>query len=391
MRDIGNIPGNLDPWAVTLDPVNQIGNSADDARFTLGNLSQPDPTAAFAWTDGVFPSAMASGQVLDLQVSPTTPTPSFAVTIHWGGAQVGRSLHGPYLCTSTINQSVSFSAPSATNPRIDYVVMRTADPGLDPTPTRSWFPVVLQGVPGASPLEPTSQITDADLLLAAVTIRPGASQVLSGDIADRRVFAAARGGAYLKSAVDNRPGAFPGMLRYNLAGASYETWNAAANAWVPVVPSAPWITYTPTLQTTNGNTVYLGGGGFSSGRYQITGKICHVYMYFEWGSAPWNGGSGIVWSPLPNNILSVNHRTQWVQAHLWVKNNVMIADFHGQGAVYPNFNSITPWFVKSRSDNSTETYKISTSPGAAGTGVPLVPGGFPEGGQLIINGEFEIQ
>jgi hypothetical protein len=87
----------------------------------------------------------------------------------------------------------------------------------------------------------------------------------------------------------------------------------------------------------------------------------------------------------------VNHRTQWVQAHLWVKNNVMIADFHGQGAVYPNFNSITPWFVKSRSDNSTETYKISTSPGAAGTGVPLVPGGFPEGGQLIINGEFEIQ
>lgn len=292
---------------------------------------------------------------------------------------------------STINQSIGFGTPSATNPRVDYVVMRVADPGIDTTPDKSWFPVVLQGSPGATPVEPIAQVRDTDLLLAAVTIRAGASQVLSGDISDRRVYAAARGGAYLKSAVDVRPGAFPGMLRYNLAERRYETWDLTAGAWVPVVPSSPWISYTPTLQTTNGNTVNLGGGGVSSGRYQIVGKICHVYMYFAWGAAPFNGGSGIIWSPLPNNIISVNNRTQWVQAHLWVKNNQMIADFQGQGAVYANYNSITPWFVLSRSDNATAPYTIATSGGAAGTSTPRVPGGFAEGGQLIINGEFEIQ
>jgi hypothetical protein len=292
---------------------------------------------------------------------------------------------------STINQSISFATASATNPRVDYVVMRVADPGIDTTPDKSWFPLVLQGSPGATPVEPIAQLQDTDLLLAAVTIRAGASQVLSGDISDRRLYTAARGGAYLKSAVDNRKGAFPGQMRYNLAERSYETWDATPGTWVPVVPASPWISYTPTLRTTHGHVVNLGGGGVSSGRYQILGKVCHVYMYFEWGAAGYNGGSGLIWSPLPNNIISVNFRTQWVQAHLWVKNNAMIADFHGQGAVYPNYNSITPWFVFSRSDNATAPYQIASSVGAAGTGIPRVPGGFPEGGQLIINGEFEIQ
>lgn len=339
----------------------------------------------------MYPSATASGQVLDLQVTATTPTPTLAVSIHWGGGQVGRALHGPYQCASTINQSIAFAAPSATNPRIDYVAMRVADPGVDSTPDKSWFPVVLQGSPGATPVEPLAQVLDSDLLLAAVTIRAGAGQVLSGDISDRRVFAAARGGSYLKSAVDNRNGAFPGQLRYNIAERSHETWDASLNVWVRVVPASPWISYTPLLQTSGGQTVQLGVGGFSSGRYQIIGKVCHVYMYFEWGSAPFNGGYGVVFSPLPNGVLSVNHRTQWTQAHLWVRQPSMVADFHGQGAVYPNYNSITPWFVYSRSDNATSPYLIATSQGSAGTGVPRIPSGFPEGGQLIINGEFEIQ
>lgn len=342
---------------------------------------------------------MASGQVLDLQVTATTPTPSYAVAIHWGGGQVGRALHGPYQCMSTINQSISFGTASSSNPRVDYVVMRSADPGVDTTPDKSWFPTVLQGSPGATPVEPTHLIQDADLLLAAVTIRRNASEILSGDISDRRVFAAARGGAYLKSAVDTRPGAFPGMLRYNMAGKVYETWDVGQSAWVSVVPSAPWVPFTPILRTTagpgpgvpGGQDVNLGGGGLSSGRYQVVGKICHIYMYFAWGSPPYNGGFGGIDALLPPNIVSVNFRTQWVQAHLWVKNNAMVADFHGQGAVYPNFTSITPWFVFSRSDNATAPYVIATSAAAAGTGVPRVPGGFPEGGQLIINGEFEIQ
>jgi hypothetical protein len=300
---------------------------------------------------------------------------------------------------STTNQSIAFGAPSATNPRIDYVIMRSADPGVDTTPDKSWSPAVLQGSPGATPVEPIAQLLDSDLLLAAVTIRAGAGQVLSGDISDRRVYAAARGGAYLKSAVDNRAGAFPGMLRYNLAERAYETWDAPQARWIPVVPSAPWVEFTPILRCTagpgpgvpGGNVINLGGGGISSGRYQILGKICHIYMFFAWGSPPYNGFSGGVDAVLPPGIVSVNNRTQWIQAHLWVKTNAMVADFHGQCAVYPNFATLTPWFVFSRSDNATAPYVIANTPAAAGTGVPLVPGGFPEGGQLILNGEFEIQ
>ena len=388
---MANNPGNLDPWAVTLDVDEQIGNSAADARFTLGNFGQPSPSGTFTFADGVYPSAMASGVVLDLLVTATSPSPTFAVSRNWGGGQVGRANYGPYQCASTNPETITFDAPHASNPRIDYVVMRVQDPGIDSSPTKSWLPVVLKGTAAVSPLEPSALVQDYDLLLAAVTIRAGTASILPGDISDRRVFVASRGAPYLKSAVDVRNGAFPGMMRYDLAARTYETWNTEADAWVAVVPSNPWVSYTPILQTTNGNTVNLGGGGFASGRYQIIGKICHIYMYFAWGSAPYNGGSGTIWSPLPNNIHSVNNRTQWVQSHLWVRNSAMIADFHGQGAVYANYNSITPWFVNSRSDNATQPYRIATTAGAAGTGVPLVSGGFPEGGELIINGEFEIQ
>jgi hypothetical protein len=386
-----NTAGNLDPWAVTLNIPNSIGNSTDDVRYTIGNFGQPDNSATFSWADGVYPSAMASGIVLDLRVTSTTPSPSMNVSINFGGGQVGRALHGPYQCASTTSQSVAITTANVSNPRIDYVVMRSADPGVDSSPTQSWFPVVLAGTPSATPLEPTASVQDGDLLLAAVTVRANSSSILSGDISDRRVFVASRGAPYLKSAVDNRAGAFPGMMRYNLATAAYETWNATQAAWLPVVPSSPWIDYSPRLQTYNGQTVNLGTGSFSTGRYQVQGKVCHIFMYFAWGSPPYNGGNGIIYSPLPSGIVTVNNQTQWIQCHLWNRTNADVGDWPGQAACYANNTGITPWFPWSQTNVRNAPYVIATAQGVAGTGTPYIAGGFPEGGQLTINGTFEIQ
>lgn len=388
---MANDAPNLSPWGISRDLVNGLGDTAQSARYDIGALAQAAPGNTFQWTDGIFPSASSGSTILDFQV---TPVSGLTLQINFGNAQIGRQNNGPYLGTSTAAQQVTLTTANSSNPRIDYVIIRSADPGVDSSPNKSWFPVVLVGTPAAIPGEPAAQLTDGDLLIAAVTVRTGTSTILAGDISDRRQYCAARGGVYVKSAIDTRPGSYPGQLRYNPTSKAYETWDADAVAWTLVVtPSVGWTQYTPRLIAAGtGTDVFRGDGATTFGRYQQVGKFVSVFMYFGWGSPPYNGHYGNITATMPSGMRSVVCQTQWTLAHIFIDHQPGGSwSIPGQGAVYSNTTTIEPRFPIDTSHSNLGTYRIATSQGAGGTGIPLISGGFPEGGELILNGTYEVQ
>jgi hypothetical protein len=123
-------------------------------------------------------------------------------------------------------------AAADTNPRVDLVVLR-----LNPT-SNTITPVVIKGQPAATnPSEPTVVVTDAanyDIPIAAVSVAAGATSLTSGNLFDRRIFAAMQWGTW---ETQSRPGTAlnPGAPRkgqpgFNSTLAAPEYWDGTA--WV---------------------------------------------------------------------------------------------------------------------------------------------------------------
>ena len=393
---MANNPNALNPLWTDRDVSNNTGVSAQAARMGLGNLTQAvGVTLGFA--NGVYPGRATGNTIQDMRVVATSPTPDMNVFVQTGGHVVNRSGRGPYLDYLQGGLSVPIGNSNASNPRKDYIIARVRDPGYDGNVLSTLQFLTIQGQAAASPIEPTSAVTDGDVVLACVTVRANTTQILDSDIEDRRHFNVARGGIYPKSATDNRAGAYPGQLRYNIANLTFEGWTGTN--WVPVASMTQWGEFTPELRSRGmsgvpDGPVNLGTNGNQARAYwSLLGRTLDFSYFFKWGTTGYFAPPGDIYTPLPryvNNQMFRNPgRTQWCHAHLFVNVPQLWGDFTGSGLLQGNVYDIVPFFVKGYANTVTAPYRVATSSGAAGTGTPLIPGGFPQGGELHLNGSVE--
>lgn len=392
---MANSAPHLEPAWVDKDAGNSNGVKAVDARYGIGALGQPAPGSTFTWSSGIYPGDSSGTTITDYQCTQTSPSATMAVTVQAGQSQVYRSLGGPYQGTSTATFNVSIGA-SNTSPRIDYVVMRFRDLGLDGSGSAvaTYAPIVLAGTPSGSPVEPTGLLTDGDLLLAAVTVRANTTSILNSDISDRRVYNVARGGIYPKSSSDTRNGAYGGHTRYNQASGAYEGWDGSN--WNVIAAPYTWSTFTPVLtyQGASGGgsgspgTVSLGTGGTALGRYLQVGKTLYLRYVFNGGTSP-NGGSGSIYTVLPGSFVSAMSGETQILAKLNTPATSGI--WNGVCFIPANSTQMFPYFPNSQSDNRMNQWMVANSPGVTGTGVPAVSGQLSNPSVLVIQGVVEVQ
>lgn len=388
---MSNVATLTDPTWVTRDSSNALGNTAMDARLGMAGLADPSTSSTYGFATGVFPGSASGSTILDCQVVQAASA-NMTVQVQPGNYQVGRANLGAYLGAVTGNTTVTVSGSNGSNPRVDYVILRVREPTVDGTVTATAQLLVLPGAPAATPSESAAaaQMTDGDLLLAAVTVRAGTTSVLQADISDRRVYAKARGGIGVKSASDASNGSYPGDRRWNLATANDEVWTGSG--WIPLASPSAWTAFTPRLLCSGtGTDIGLGSSSTRLGRYIQLGKVLHFNYYFRWGAQPWNGGYGRVYTLLPTGMTAPTY-SQWVQAHLWVNNQGLSADYKGQAGIGGFFGQtqLQPVFTKGGGADDDGYYTISgQATNGAGTGYPKIAGSYPEGGELTISGSIE--
>lgn len=393
---MGNVSNITDPFAVAQDVANSNGCGTDDVRMAMGGLGHPLPGGStFGYGSGIFPTITANGAVTDCQVQANSPTANMGATVNYGNYQIARSFHGIYLGALKAPISVTFAASNASNPRIDYVVIRIRDADVDsPAPARTADVVVFTGTPAPTPAEPSGQLTDGDLLLAAVTIRANTTQVLTGDIADRRVYAVARGGIYPMSTADTRVGGYPGQIRYNIATKIYEGWEPTSAAWVPFGSLTTWVTFSPQLYYLGGGAYdfskicSMGTGAITSARYNLVGKRLTMNYFFQWGSAPYNMGWGPVYTVLPTGM----YASQQTHLHTELFATPNSSRWDGNCLINSGSNIMQPQFPFHYQDNRLSWYQCASSSSRfSGTGIPLIVNDYPQGGTLSVAGTVEIQ
>lgn len=139
--------------------------------------------------------------------------------------------------------------------------------------------------------------------------------------------------------------------------------------------------------------VNLGTGGSRGCRYLRVGNRLHVLYLFLWGQAPWGAAPGRVATELPPGMLGSALASQYLHAQLWTLSGSQgHADFMGSGLVHPTARQyVQPMFPRSQSQCFLGHYAI-TGPTETQSdwSVPAIPGGFPEGGSLAIEGVLDI-
>jgi hypothetical protein len=396
---VSNTAPHQQPAVIDKDTTNNNGLTSQALRYGLGGLAQPAPLQTFQWATGVFPGDSNGSTITDYQVTQTSPSASMGVLVQPGQLIVNRSLGGPYIGTSNAAFTVTIPA-SNTNPRIDYVVMRVRDLGIDGvgSAVQTYAAVVLSGTPSGSPSEPVSQLTDGDVLLAAITVRANTTTILNSDISDRRLFVTAEGGIYPMSAVDSRNGAYPGHTRFNMNTGSTEQWNGSA--WVIIASPSVWSSWTPSLTylgagSVGAGTVNLGSGAIITGRYMLQGKKLQLAYTFQYGTSGFNSGAGAIRTTLPPGMTSRAVGETQILCQLYTGTTTALV-FCGTAHIPANSNSIRPQFPQSLTQTNIGAWAVSGTQGtagAAGTGWPLIAGQFSDGPAAIlnVNGTIEIQ
>lgn len=195
-------------------------------------------------------------------------TPAMSVLVNAGYCAVAHLTqgHGVYIFGCTAQETLTVSANSSGQTRIDLIVARV----YDTANSSSYCDVeIVAGTPGSG--QPAAPGTS--LLLATVTVASGASSILNANITDKRTFTAAPGGI-LPASTAAAPPAAPGQVIYNTSTGTLEratspttytqTWSVPGTyTW-----TMPANTLPPSLEGTAGG----GGGGGYNGSNNVSGS-----------------------------------------------------------------------------------------------------------------------
>lgn len=183
----------VDPWAIQGE-----SHSAEIARSAISGLLGV-PVAAYtpavsATTAGGGHGVVGSGDMAVTQ----NGTPNMSVNVAAGrafirgGVSSGAATVGTYAVMNDATTNVSIAAADATNPRIDLVCVQVRDTNYGEAASEARF-FVVQGTPAAVPAVPSISGLNV-LVLAQVAVGAAVTTIVTGNITDKRTYAASVGG-----------------------------------------------------------------------------------------------------------------------------------------------------------------------------------------------------
>lgn len=96
-----------------------------------------------------------------------------------------------YVVVNDATKNVTITAADGSNPRIDIIVAKVQD-SVYSGAVNSWSLVVVTGTPAGSPAVPTAPANS--ITLAQIAVGAGVTSIVTGNITDRRFYAAGLGG-----------------------------------------------------------------------------------------------------------------------------------------------------------------------------------------------------
>lgn len=170
----------------------------------------------------------------DLAVTQNS-TPNMSVNVAAGAAFIPgteSSLQGSYHVWNDSTKNLAIAAADPTNGRIDRIVARVYDSEYSGGDDE-WALEVITGTPAGSPSAPATP--DNALSLATVSVPALASSVVTGDITDTRLRAAALGGEIVCTSTTRPSNPYPGQRIYETDTFRSMTYYGPTTGW-----QLPW-------------------------------------------------------------------------------------------------------------------------------------------------------
>lgn len=323
-----------------------------------------------------------------LGVAATSPA-SMQVQLIAGQCIIPVADNHAYLCTLPTIPLLDIDPAHQTNDRIDLVIAEVVE-DLE-TAANSLFRVrVITGTPAATPAVPPLTGIKC-LVLAQVYVTRATTSIPQTAITDKRYFTRAAGGVRLAYNDGDRAPSGNGDMRVKLSEKSLDI--GFDGTWTQVASAQGWKTWDAKLYADNGGAqVNLGTGGSVNAKYQLIGKMLTIRALFTWGTSGFFSPAGNIVTYLPSGLVN-GPVHQKIMASLYipgVSSTNGKGNYVGQAICWENSSKISPMFPYGQGDCRVDYYRIAQTTGTAGTGVPNVPGGYPEGGNLVITGTIEL-
>jgi hypothetical protein len=157
-------------------------------------------------------------------------TPNMSVNVASGTAYIPGtegSKQGTYVVLNDATLNVTIATSDPTNARIDLIVYKVQDAFYSGAVNSSSI-VAVTGTPAGSPSPPAAPANS--IILAHVNVAANDTSITTGEIVDKRPFAAALGGA-IPYTTGNGPATSTlsaGQLLYNISTNTWEVWNGTA-------------------------------------------------------------------------------------------------------------------------------------------------------------------
>ncbi len=366
---MGTASSDISPWAST------AAITAPEARLALGAGWAKSPTSSILTETGVIEGASPAASLSGNNV---------LITPH---QCVVEAAAGTYVCTSiaTITVPIDTPLPSSGQSRIDLVVAQ-----ISGTDTNAIYQLTtVKGTAAASPAAPS--VPANTVLLYRVPVTNAGPQTPVAAWAWTR----APGAARLVEDGDTRNGSYVGDQRKFKSG-RLDVWTGTA--WLTLITPAAWTEVDIPWSyfgagATPGGTVNFGSTGRSKVRYKRAGNDLTVDYEAVWGGSGINGGAGNLSTVLPSGLVGAgSDRDQWIQAHLYVNDPVsgFQGDFAGMALVKSGSGGVVPFFPQNISTTRMFVHKIASVAATPGGGIPLIGGGYPQGGRVHCRGTIEV-
>lgn len=363
---MGTVASAVSPWATS----GQI--TAPEARYAMAAGFAKSPSSTIQAEGGVIEGANPGASISGANC---------VVTAHQA---VVESANGTFVGTAPASLSVPLQTPNPSAGQSRYDIVYGEITGAADT-AAVYSLTSVTGTASGSPSIPSAPANTTPLFRVQVTnAGPQTPVPIYG-------YTRAPGGIRLVAAGDVRAGSFTGDLR-KFSNGQIDVWNGSA--WVTITAPAAWSQFTPVLTSAAGGVVNLGAGGSAVGRYIVVGKLCHLRYIFDAAGAGRAGGKGQVTCQLPPGVTAAPSGETQILAKLNAKrfsNEALWSIMLGVCFINAGTTTMQPYFPRITNDVGLGPYQIADSgAGAAGTGIPVLPGEFVMPGPLVIQGTIEI-